>query len=116
MLCCQVSGRGFGTRALLRTGEGELGQDTWIMSDGRVVERTARRRHEVTPAEALRVSSGARTLVIGTGCLGRVAVAAGVRTALSARGIALIEAATPDAVRRYNEIRGACAAIFHVAC
>jgi len=124
MVTCRVAGRGMGTRAILTieadetdvVGRESIVGDVWVFADGRTAPRRTARRHEVGPAEALRVAAGARTLVVGTGCLGKVRVAPRTREALRAAGISLLAAPTPESVTRFNELQGPRAAIFHAAC
>jgi hypothetical protein len=105
-----------GTRAVLVTADGEQRRDLWISADGRTRPRAASRRHVVGRDEALLAAGSARTLVVGTGCLGRVEVSPRAREALAAHGIRLVAAPTPEAVECYNATTGPRGAIFHVAC
>ena len=57
-------------------------------------------------------------LVIGTGTFGRMAVSPKLRDQLEGRGIELVIARTPKAVKEYNQIRakGTVAAALHLTC
>lgn len=62
---------------------------------------------------------GARRVVIGRGMHGRLDVSAETRTALSARGIDLLAALTPEAVETYNRLRDEApevGALIHTTC
>lgn len=57
-------------------------------------------------------------LVIGTGTFGRMVVSSELKDQLERRGVQVVVARTPKAVREYNEIRGegTVAAAFHLTC
>lgn len=57
-------------------------------------------------------------LVIGRGTFGRMKVSPELRDALEQRGLRVIAARTPEAVRRYNELRneGEVVAALHLTC
>jgi hypothetical protein len=73
---------------------------------------------QVADVEEL-VEHGARTVVIGSGMLGRLGVPEATRAALARRGIALHAAKTPEAVEAYHRLRKSApevGALLHTTC
>jgi len=116
MVKCELYGCGLATHAVLSIRGESVRHDIWITGNGEYRARKAAKSHEVTQKEALTVAQNARTLVIGTGCLGKVQVSPTVLSGLANKGINYIVASTPEAVVRFNNTDGPCAAIFHVHC
>lgn len=64
------------------------------------------------------VAHGARVIVLSTGRFGRLAVSAEAKRYLEDLGIALEVHRTPQAIKRYNELRlaGPAGALIHSSC
>jgi len=99
---------------------GRFEHDILVFPNGRIANRYDRltgSNHLLRPTEAALVLAGtAADLVVGTGHYGALQVPAETRAWLDARKVKLHAAPTPEAVSRYNELRGPKAAILHVTC
>jgi hypothetical protein len=116
-----VEADGFG-RLLV---DGELWEkDIYLLADGSVKKRKKRLAkeaygtgHVVGPRELELVCEGdPQVLVVGTGYGGALSLSADGRRWLQERGIALEMLRTPEAARRFCELQGRRAALFHVTC
>lgn len=73
--------------------------------------------HKISRPEAEFVyEAGAQTLVIGTGQYDQVRLSREAQEYFDDQGIQVIAAATPEAIRLWNEQTGRVIGLFHVTC
>ena len=93
----------------------EYPYDVWIFADGSIKERNM--NHVFTLAEFDIISKGnPAVLVIGTGQHGIVRVGDEVMEKAKEKKIELVIDKTPDAIEKFNKIKGRKAGSFHTTC
>ncbi len=98
--------------------------DVLIRLDGTVHKRKKKlskdvygTSHIISLAEIQHVcEKGAETLIIGTGQSGQVTLSEEARDYLDKKGVRVILAATPQAIRLWNKANGPVIGLFHVTC
>ncbi len=98
--------------------------DLVLRGDGKIKRRNKQAAkaaygtsHEIGPDEVKKVLKGdVGILVLGTGQQGQAALTAEAEHLLQQRGVTVVSAPTPMALREYNRARGPKAAILHVTC
>lgn len=102
----------------------KLNHDILIRLDGTIQKRKKKlskkfygTSHKISRAEAEFIyEEGARTLVIGTGQYDQVRLSDEAKEYFDERRLTLIAAATPEAIKLWNEVKGEAIALFHVTC
>jgi len=98
--------------------------DVLIRLDGTVQKRKKKlskkfygTSHMISEAEAEFIyEAGARILIIGSGQYDRVRLSAEAQAYLDGRGLAVEAMATPEAIKRWNEVQENTIGLFHVTC
>jgi hypothetical protein len=98
--------------------------DVLIRLDGAVEKRKKKlskqfygTSHKISRPEAEFIyEAGAQTLVIGTGQYDQVRLSSEAQEYFDGRGLQTITAATPEAIRLWNEQTGRVIGLFHVTC
>ncbi len=98
--------------------------DVVVRLSGRVEERRKElsRRHggnsHTVSEDEMRdlAEDGCETVVIGTGQAGALCISAAAEAFLAERGVCLLTAPTPQAIRLYSRATAAKVGLFHVNC
>lgn len=94
--------------------------DMYVCYDGELREARLSERHLFSKEElSFLLKRNPEVIIIGTGQYGLVEVSKDVKTITQRRGIELVRALTPDAVKKFNELmeRGKkVVGFFHVTC
>ena len=98
--------------------------DVLIRLDGTIKKRKKKlskkhygTSHKISRDEAEHIyQEGAESLVIGTGQYGRVHLSDGAQEFFDNRGLQVTMAATPEAIKLWNETSGLNIGLFHVTC
>ncbi|MGQ9722588.1 MAG: Mth938-like domain-containing protein [Candidatus Jordarchaeum sp.] len=100
----------------------KYGYDILVLPNGRVEERRKTlsksifgTSHKLVPEE-LEFLEEAEIIVIGTGQSGLLKLTKEAEDWVKNRGIRVIPAPTPEAIREYNKLEGKKAALIHVTC
>jgi len=98
------------------------GYDILVLPDGRVEKRRKSlsksvfgTSHKLIPEE-LEPLKDAETIVIGTGQSGLLRLTKEAEEWVKNRGLKVILAPTPEAIQKYNQLKGKKAALIHVTC
>jgi len=98
--------------------------DVLIRLDGTVHKRKKKlskkyygTSHRISREEAEYIlEPGVKTLLIGTGQYDEVTLSDEAQALFGQQGVDLVAAATPEAIKLWNELQGQAIALFHVTC
>lgn len=98
--------------------------DVLIRLDGTIKKRKKKlskkhygTSHKISQEEAEHIyQEGAEGLLIGTGQYDQVHLSDGAREFFNAQGLQVTMAATPEAIKLWNETNGSDIGLFHVTC
>lgn len=102
----------------------KFNHDVLIRLDGTIQKRKKKlskkfygTSHKISREEAEFIyEEGAQTLLIGTGQFDQVRLSDEAQKYFEGRGLNLITAATPEAIKRWNDTEGKAIGLFHVTC
>ena len=98
--------------------------DVLIRLDGTIQKRKKKlskkfygTSHKISAEEAEFIyEDGAQTLIIGSGQYDRVRLSAEAQEYFDGHGLAALAMATPEAIKRWNEVQEEAIGLFHVTC